>query len=143
MSMPGHAQHMMHPVEGHAGHGGGDQPAAADALPAPMLTINGKSFAMGRIDEKVTLGATEVWEIVSPEMAHPFHLHGAHFRVLSEDGERAKLWNGGVKDTILVDNSAEILVTFHRKADASAPFVYHCHLLEHEDGGMMGAFTVT
>lgn len=144
MSMPGHAQHMMHPVEGHAGHeghGGGDQPAA-DAMPAPKLTINGKSFAMGRIDEKVAFGATEVWEIVSPEMAHPFHLHGAHFCVLSEDGEQAKLWNGGAKDTILVDNSAEILVTFRRKADAKAPFVYHCHLLEHEDGGMMGAFTV-
>lgn len=141
MSMPGHAQHMMHPVEDHAGHGGGDQPAG-DALPAPKLTINGKSFAMGRIDEKVAFGATEVWEIVSPEMAHPFHLHGAHFRVLSEDGEQAKLWNGGPKDTILVDNSAEILVTFRRRADATAPFVYHCHLLEHEDGGMMGAFTV-
>lgn len=115
---------------------------AAPVGPPPRLTINGKSFAMGRIDEKVTLGTTEIWEIVSPEMAHPFHLHGAHFRVLSEDGARPKLWNGGVKDTILVENSAELLVTFTRPASVEAPFVYHCHLLEHEDGGMMGVFTV-
>ena len=108
----------------------------------PRLTINGKPFAMGRIDERVALGATEIWEIVSPEMAHPFHLHGAHFRVLSEDGGRTKLWNEGPKDTVLVENSAELLVTFTRRAGEDAPFVYHCHLLEHEDGGMMGAFTV-
>lgn len=126
----------------HAAHDGGHDPGAAPG-PAPLLTINGKSFAIGRIDEKVTLGATEIWEIVSTEMAHPFHLHGAQFRVLTEDGERPKLWNGGVKDTVLVENSAEILVTFTRTADASAPFVHHCHLLEHEDGGMMGTFTVT
>lgn len=122
----------------HAAHGA----TAVAAGPPPRLTINGKSFAMGRIDEQVRRGVTEIWEIVSPEMAHPFHLHGAHFRVLGEDGERPKLWNGGLKDTVLVENSAELLVTFTRPADATAPFVYHCHLLEHEDGGMMGAFTV-
>lgn len=117
-------------------------PAAAPTS-APRLTINGKSFAADRIDEKVTFGATEVWEIVSPEMAHPFHLHGAQVRVLSEDGDRPKLWNAGVKDTVRVENSAELLVTFGRRADAATPFVFHCHLLEHEDGGMMGTFTVT
>ncbi len=74
----------------------------------PRFVINGKSFEMGRIDEQVKLGTTEVWEIVSPEMAHPFHLHGAQFRVLSEDGEPPKLWNRGTKDTVLVENSAEL-----------------------------------
>lgn len=108
----------------------------------PRFVINGKSFEMGRIDEQVKLGSTEVWEIVSPEMAHPFHVHGAQFRVLSEDGEPPKLWNRGLKDTILVENSAELLVTFNRPAGTENPFVFHCHLLEHEDGGMMGTFTV-
>ena len=114
----------------------------ASSEPPVLLTINGKPFAMGRIDEKVPLGATEVWEIVSPDMSHPFHVHGAHFRVLSEDGDKPKSWNRGLKDTVLVENSAEILVTFTRPAGSDAPFLYHCHLLEHEDGGMMGAFTV-
>jgi FtsP/CotA-like multicopper oxidase with cupredoxin domain len=122
---------------------GSDGHGPATAVPAALMTINGKSFAPGRIDEKVALGATEVWEIVCPDMAHPFHLHGAQFRVLSEDGGEPKVWNRGVKDTVLVENSAELLVTFTRTADAGAPFLYHCHLLEHEDGGMMGAFTVT
>lgn len=116
--------------------------ATADAPPAARLSINGKPFAMGRIDETVKLGATEIWEIVSPDMAHPFHVHGAHFRVLAEGGRGPKSWNGGVKDTVLVEDSAELLVTFTRRADADAPFLYHCHLLEHEDGGMMGTFTV-
>lgn len=121
---------------------GVDGRGPATPIPAALMTINGKSFVAGRIDEKVKLGATEIWEIVCPDTAHPFHLHGAQFRVLSEDGGEPKLWNRGVKDTVLVENSAELLVTFTRPADAAAPFLYHCHLLAHEDGGMMGAFTV-
>lgn len=126
---------MDHGTKGHAA-------TDAAATATVHMTINGRAFAADRIDETVALGTTEIWEIVSPDMSHPFHLHGAHFRVLSEDGDRPKLWNGGHKDTVLVENSAELLVTFTRRADAKAPFVYHCHLLEHEDGGMMGTFTV-
>jgi FtsP/CotA-like multicopper oxidase with cupredoxin domain len=44
---------------------------------------------------------------------------------------------------VLVDGSAEILVRFDKLADAAAPFMYHCHILEHEDAGMMGQFTVS
>ncbi|WP_333822890.1 multicopper oxidase domain-containing protein [Pinisolibacter sp.] len=136
-----HGRHMM---PGSMSHGtvGRDGHAPTAAVPPLLLTINGRSFAEGRIDEKVALGATEIWEIASPDMAHPFHLHGARFRVLSEDGDQPKAWNRGLKDTIRVENSAELLVTFTRPADAKAPFFFHCHLLEHEDGGMMGAFTV-
>ena len=148
--MPGNGAAMDHGAMDHGAMHHGAPPATMDhgnhADPAelpPRLVINGKRFEPGRIDEQVKLGATEIWEIVSPEMAHPFHLHGAHFRVLSEDGEAPKLWNRGLKDTILVENSAELLVTFTRPAGPDAPFVYHCHLLEHEDGGMMGAFTVS
>lgn len=147
-----------HAAMHHGGHGAaaheemGHAPASPGSMahsahdaggPAPRLEINGRAFAPGRIDERVAIGATEIWEIVSPEMAHPFHLHGAHFRVLSEDGGRPKLWNVGAKDTVLVENSAEILVTFARRAGEDAPYLYHCHLLEHEDGGMMGTFTVS
>jgi FtsP/CotA-like multicopper oxidase with cupredoxin domain len=136
-----HDRHMM---PGSMSHGtiARDGHTATGATAPLLLTINGRSFAPGRIDEKVRLGATEIWEIVSPDMAHPFHLHGAQFRVLSEDGDKPKAWNRGRKDTILVENSAELLVTFTRPADEAAPLLYHCHLLEHEDGGMMGAFTV-
>jgi FtsP/CotA-like multicopper oxidase with cupredoxin domain len=116
--------------------------ASVEAAGPPRGTINGRSFDPARIDETVGLGAEEIWEVVSPDMAHPFHVHGAHFRVLSEDGDRPKLWNTGWKDTVQVENSAELLVRFTRPADAERPFLYHCHLLEHEDAGMMGTFTV-
>ncbi|MDK9695268.1 MAG: multicopper oxidase domain-containing protein [Siculibacillus sp.] len=119
-----------------------DRATETDSAPPLLLTINGRSFAMERIDEKVDLGASEIWEIVSPDMAHPFHVHGVHFAVLSEDGGTPKAWNRGPKDTVLVENGAELLVTFAHPADAARPFLYHCHLLEHEDGGMMGTFTV-
>lgn len=125
-------------VAGHDHAGPADRP-----LPPPRLTINGRTFASNRIDEDVKLGATEIWEIVCPDMAHPFHIHGAHFRVLGEDGDRPKLWNGGMKDTVRVENSAELLLTFTRPADADAPFLLHCQLLDHADGGMAGTFTVS
>jgi FtsP/CotA-like multicopper oxidase with cupredoxin domain len=137
----GHDPHMR---PGSMSHGAiGRDGHAAGGVPPFLLTINGHAFAEGRIDEKIALGATEIWEISSPDMGHPFHLHGARFRVLSEDGDKPKAWNRGLKDTIRVENSVELLVTFTRPADAKAPFLYHCHLLEHEDGGMMGAFTVS
>ena len=48
------------------------------------MTINGKSHDLARIDASVRLGTTEIWEIVSVGMAHPFHIHGASFRVLQQ-----------------------------------------------------------
>ena len=116
-------------------------PPAADDT-GPRLTINGRTFAMGRIDETIPFGSTEIWEIVTPQMAHAFHVHGVHFRVLSEEGGAPSAWNRGLKDTIYVENNAEILITFNRRAGKDAPFLYHCHMLEHEDHGMMGTFTV-
>jgi blue copper oxidase len=52
------------------------------------MTINGKSHDLARIDAAVRLGTTEIWEIASVGMAHPFHIHGASFRVLSINGNR-------------------------------------------------------
>lgn len=127
-----------HLHDAHAGHGA---MASAEA-DLPVMAINGKTFDPTRIDETVPLGATEIWEVVSPEMAHPFHVHGAHVRVLTEDGGIPKIWNRGVKDTVLVENSARLLVTFTKAAPPTAPFMYHCHVLEHEDAGMMGTFVV-
>jgi len=48
----------------------------------------------------------------------------------------------GWKVMVLVDGSVDLLVRFDRKAPQNAPYMYHCHILEHEDGGMMGQFTV-
>jgi FtsP/CotA-like multicopper oxidase with cupredoxin domain len=86
------------------------------------------------------LGTSEVWEITSIGMAHPFHVHGALFRVLSIEGEPPPPYLAGWKDTLLVEDKAELLVAFNQRATRSHPFMYHCHILEHEDAGLMGQY---
>jgi blue copper oxidase len=108
-----------------------------------LIGINGRSFDIDRIDVETRLGTTELWEIVSVGMAHPFHIHGALFRVLSLEGEPPPAHLAGWKDTVLVEDRAEILVTFDRPATRGHPFMYHCHILEHEDAGLMGQYVCT
>lgn len=109
-----------------------------------MMGINGRSFAMDRIDVTAKLGTAEIWEISSGgmPMAHPFHVHGASFRILSKNGRSPGQHEAGWKDVVLVDEHAELLVRFDNAAPQSMPFMYHCHVLEHEDHGMMGQIAV-
>jgi FtsP/CotA-like multicopper oxidase with cupredoxin domain len=86
------------------------------------------------------LGTTEIWEIVSVGMAHPFHIHGANFRIMTIDGGSPPAHLAGWKDVALVEDKAELLVAFNRPALREYPFMYHCHILEHEDAGMMGQY---
>jgi FtsP/CotA-like multicopper oxidase with cupredoxin domain len=111
------------------------------------LTINNKTFLGTRIDEKVKLGSTEIWTIRtnSGPMAHPFHIHGTSFQVLSRNGKSPLPSERGWKDIVLVRSKEEVkvIMQFNYKADKKNPYMYHCHILEHEDMGMMGQFTVT
>ncbi|MCZ7656464.1 MAG: multicopper oxidase domain-containing protein [Xanthobacteraceae bacterium] len=107
-----------------------------------MMGINGRPFSMNRVDVTARLGTSEIWEIVSDAMAHPFHLHGASFRILGNSGRKPPAEQAGWKDVILVEDQAEILVRFDHPAPPRMPFMYHCHILEHEDHGMMGQFAV-
>ena len=104
------------------------------------LAINGQPFDMGRIDERVRLGDVEIWEVSGEMMAHPFHVHGVHLEVLRLASGKASVRDQGLRDTVLVKEPVELLVRFTQPA-VKAPFMYHCHILEHEDGGMMGQFT--
>ena len=106
------------------------------------MAINGKPFDMGRIDERVRLGDMEIWEVSGQMLNHPIHIHGVHFDVLRRGGERPDLLDQGARDTILVKEPVELLIRFDQPA-STAPFMYHCHILEHEDSGMMGQFTVS
>ena len=103
------------------------------------MMINGRSFEMDRIDEQVALGDTEIWEISGEMMSHPFHIHGVQFEVLSRNGGKPIARDAGMRDTVLVREPVELLVRFTQPA-VKAPFMYHCHILEHEDNGMMGQF---
>lgn len=106
----------------------------------PPVGINGRAFDMGRIDFEPRLGSTEIWEVTPSMMAHPFHVHGVIFRVLSIGGKPPAAHLAGGKDTILLDGPAELLMQFTQPATSRAPFMFHCHILEHEDAGMMGQY---
>ena len=112
------------------------------AAVAQMMGINGRSFSMNRVDVTAKIGTSEIWEIVSTAMAHPFHMHGASFRILSNNGRKPSAEQSGWKDVVLVEDQAELLVRFDNPAPPKMPFMYHCHILEHEDHGMMGQFAV-
>lgn len=107
--------------------------------------INGNAFSMSQPAFTVPRGQYERW-VISGEgdmMRHPFHIHGTQFRILSENGNPPAAHRQGWKDLVNVEGArSEVLVRFVHPADASSPYMAHCHLLEHEDTGMMLGFTV-
>jgi blue copper oxidase len=109
-------------------------------------SINGRSMDMDRIDQVVRLGTSEVWEVRNTTgLPHSFHPHLVRFRVLEYDGGPPPAALAGWKDTVLVPPGVTLraAVRFEDHADPEHPFMFHCHLLEHEDRGMMGQFLVT
>ncbi|MCC0182725.1 multicopper oxidase CueO [Aeromonas hydrophila] len=107
--------------------------------------INGQAFAMNDPQFAVKRGRTERW-IISGEgdmMLHPFHIHGTRFRILSENGQPVAPHRAGWKDIVKVEGGrSEVLVRFDHTAPKERAYMAHCHLLEHEDTGMMLSFTV-
>lgn len=76
-------------------------------------------------------------------MLHPFHIHGTRFRILSENGQPVAPHRAGWKDIVKVEGGrSEVLVRFDHTAPKERAYMAHCHLLEHEDTGMMFSFTV-
>ena len=109
------------------------------------FTINGKSMDMARIDERVKLDTTEIWEVENASMmAHPFHVHDVQFRILDRNGRPPPEHEMGLKDTVLLSSRERVrlLLSFKDYADSDTPYMYHCHILEHEDAGMMGQFVI-
>lgn len=107
--------------------------------------INDKSMDMSRIDEVVRLGATEIWEVTNTDGSyHNFHVHDVQFQVLSVDGHTPPPELTGWKDTVFMAPGSTVRLAMHFTdyADPDSPYMYHCHLLQHEDGGMMGQFVV-
>lgn len=108
-------------------------------------SINGRSMDLRRIDGVVNVGDTEVWEVVNEGgSSHSFHVHDVQFRVVSADGEAPPPELAGLKDTVYLTPNVRyrLLMRFADYADADTPYMFHCHLLRHEDEGMMGQFVV-
>ena len=116
---------------------------AATATRVMVLTqhlINGQSMDMHRVDVSTRIGATEIWEVENlVGMDHPFHLHGFQFQVIDRNGvpEPFRAW----KDVVNVPRheSARFIVRYD---DFPGKWMFHCHILDHEDHGMMGVLEV-
>jgi FtsP/CotA-like multicopper oxidase with cupredoxin domain len=108
-------------------------------------SINGDDMDLERIDATVELDTTERWQVGNHDgSTHNFHVHDVQFVVESLDGEPPPPELAGWKDTIFLPegSEADLLVRFTDYADPDSPYMYHCHLLRHEDSGMMGQFVV-
>jgi FtsP/CotA-like multicopper oxidase with cupredoxin domain len=106
--------------------------------------INGREMHMSRIDEVVPAGAVEIWSVESDGQPHTFHIHGCTFHVIEVDGTVPPAHLRGPKDTVLVapDHPVRLAVQFDDETDPESPYMFHCHILRHEDNGMMGQFVV-
>jgi len=107
--------------------------------------INGRKMDMSRIDEIVPPGATEIWKVRNAAgTPHNFHVHGVSFTVLDYAGEEPPAHLSGLKDTVYVppDETVTLLVRFPDYPDPDSPYMFHCHILLHEDRGMMGQFVL-
>ncbi|MEQ3540550.1 multicopper oxidase domain-containing protein [Pseudonocardia tropica] len=129
-------------------HEPGPDPAAVTAARRLELgddTIDGRTMDTGRIDAVVPAGAVEVWEIANTHTRpHNLHVHDARGQVLSAAGRDVPAAERGWKDTVYVAprTTTRVLLRFGRHTDPHTPYMYHCHLLYHEDRGMMGQFVV-
>ncbi|MDP3968840.1 MAG: multicopper oxidase family protein [Nocardioides sp.] len=113
--------------------GGGDGPMS--------FTFDGKEFDGDRIDQQVGLGTVEEWTIGNDgPMDHPFHLHVWPMQLVETDGQRVRepLWLDVVN--VPARSRVKVRVAFE---DFGGRTVYHCHILDHEDRGMMGTVLAT
>ena len=121
------------------GMGGGGMGGMGGAMMS--FTINGESFDATRTNVTAQLGTVEDWVLTNTSsMDHPFHLHAWPFQVVERSSGPDDL--PGWKDTVNVPANATVRVRVHF-ADITGRSVYHCHILDHEDQGMMGTIEVS
>jgi len=106
--------------------------------------VNGRQFDMARIDMTSRAGEVELWEIVNEsDMDHPFHIHGTQFQVIESelDGKTTPAPYRAWRDTVNLTSGQTVRLKMvqHFKG----PRMFHCHILEHENAGMMGQLQVT
>jgi FtsP/CotA-like multicopper oxidase with cupredoxin domain len=92
-----------------------------------------------------TIDTTEVWAVENTtDVVHFFHVHDVQFKVVDRDGDPPLDHELGRKDTVRIepDSKVSIAMAFEDYVDEGCPYMFHCHMLTHEDQGMMGHFTV-
>jgi bilirubin oxidase len=105
--------------------------------------INGRTFDMNRVDLQTVVGRVELWDLVNTTfMDHPIHIHGTQFQVISRTvrGVTVPTSYPAWFDTVNVP--AGEAVTIKTRQMLLGKRMFHCHILPHEDAGMMAVLDV-
>ena len=108
----------------------------------PTWLINGKTFNPARSDVFPALGSTPTWEVRNrTDVAHMWHIHQTDWYMLSRNGREPQPWEDCLKETFFVDPGDRIRVAGHF-SDFTGKYVVHCHMLDHEDHGLMSQYEI-
>ncbi|MFE0646624.1 multicopper oxidase family protein [Streptomyces sp. NPDC058877] len=114
-----------------------------DGREEPRGLMDGKVWQMGRIDQTIRHGDSEIWTVTNANkiIPHNFHMHLVQFRVLERNGGPVGAEEAGLKDTVRLfpGETVKLHATFNTYRGT---YVYHCHLLDHSAMGMMANFRV-
>ncbi len=106
--------------------------------PRPQFQVNGHAFNPDAPPRQAKLGAADEWMVRSALGEHPFHIHVNPFEIVDGTGQfPAHTW----KDTLIVRKGQDVRLRT-RYEDFTGKFVLHCHILDHEDEGMMQAVEI-
>jgi FtsP/CotA-like multicopper oxidase with cupredoxin domain len=121
------------------------------STPVPVTMADGVTVKMINVTENPTVGSTEDWEMYNLTAdAHPIHLHLVRFEVLGRtllDGVTPspngslQPWESGFKDTVI--SYPDEITTVRARFDIPGLYVWHCHIVEHEDNEMMRPYVVS
>lgn len=115
---------------------------AGDSTTGTYWTINGQPYDPHVVDVEVPLGATQRWELTNESpITHYVHLHEEQWHTISRDGKPPPPWERGLEDTWRLDPGETVDVAA-KFTDYTGVFMLHCHMLDHEDDGMMAQFAV-
>jgi FtsP/CotA-like multicopper oxidase with cupredoxin domain len=105
-------------------------------------TINGQPYDHMRVDATVELGSVQRWRLVNTStITHYIHLHEEAWRTVTRNGLAPPAWEAGYQDVWRLD-PGDVVEVAGRMTDYLGPFLIHCHMLDHEDHGMMATFQV-
>ncbi len=113
--------------------------------PGQPFWFDNQPYIMHRADQIVRLGDTELWTINNGRIfGHSFHMHDVQFHIIARSSGQPAEYEQGWKDTVYVprDEWVTVAAKFEDFASDTDAFMYHCHMANHEDGGLMAEFVV-
>ena len=106
----------------------------------PRWLINGRAFDPSFVEHSPRLGTVETWRLVNKtKVPHLMHPHHTDWYMLSRNGRRPPPHEACLKETFFLD-PGEFVTIAGRFSDYAGKYVLHCHMLDHEDHGLMSQF---